>query len=546
MDALPIRELIGDEVRHCTTAFWGNGSTVITALETLPYHDLGASGLERLCYELLLSKGYEPRFFGRTGQAQYGIDIVVEENNAIEVFQCKNLRAAPTAATLNGYLTKFEHDWLAEADLPRPSRFVLCCPTPWRDSRAETQWAAIRATFEQRTNISLGLWDQDLLDAWLKKLPDIVAHGFSDQHAQAFCVTDWKTDLFKPLQGNATGDRRIGRYISLRSKNHFCLDQEREFQINTALSRSPVIVVRGAPGTGKTFMALHAAEEMRPIPRRTYFVDVGDQEFSKTHFRDGVRARLSRPSVFVLENCQDKEELVAEAIDDLAPSLASARTAIICLFRRVPTLLEDRRDDAELFLELESHGAAVDFEVDVQLVKRFVEFWRPDFVGLPRERLSKIMAVCGGDLYLLDELLGTLDSPSEIDQLSPTKMSTTVLRRYLGAASVEQFTAARRLAALAQFEIQPRADVLKLTDREIEVLESMCVRAGRPPRWHFLHTTAAELLLHALWYGMGVVDTKMVGQEACADAIDYLNSTQSSSLRPPADLSAIAADLLRS
>src|SRR6185369_15056711 len=46
-------------------------------LGALPYQELKGPGFERLCYELLVAEGHSPRFFGRSGEMDYGVDIIV-------------------------------------------------------------------------------------------------------------------------------------------------------------------------------------------------------------------------------------------------------------------------------------------------------------------------------------------------------------------------------------------------------------------------------------------------------------------------------------
>ena len=59
----PIVELFGAEVRHCADPFASQTHDRWMGPDTLPYSDLKGPGFERLCFELLLSQGYEPRFF---------------------------------------------------------------------------------------------------------------------------------------------------------------------------------------------------------------------------------------------------------------------------------------------------------------------------------------------------------------------------------------------------------------------------------------------------------------------------------------------------
>src|SRR5258708_7253726 len=70
-------------------------SVSLTALSfggSLPYAALGGYGLERLCYRILVADGLMPRFFGKVGQPQYGIDLLARDGESYSVYQCKNVQ----------------------------------------------------------------------------------------------------------------------------------------------------------------------------------------------------------------------------------------------------------------------------------------------------------------------------------------------------------------------------------------------------------------------------------------------------------------------
>ena len=116
-----LRELVplyGEAVAHCTSPFsplpvadQGSG------LE-LPYLALRGPGFERLCFQLLLKDGFVPQFFGVSGQAQYGVDLVADDHDGTTVYQCKNNKTSPSEAYLRDeVLGKFEAEWLGKASL---------------------------------------------------------------------------------------------------------------------------------------------------------------------------------------------------------------------------------------------------------------------------------------------------------------------------------------------------------------------------------------------------------------------------------------------
>jgi hypothetical protein len=83
----------------------------------LPYHDLGPRGLERLCFQLLVQNRYVPRFFGEPGQAQYGIDLLVDTETGSRVYQCKNLDHSPSVGEIRTATEKFQNEWLRDHEL---------------------------------------------------------------------------------------------------------------------------------------------------------------------------------------------------------------------------------------------------------------------------------------------------------------------------------------------------------------------------------------------------------------------------------------------
>jgi len=539
-----VQELSSTETTHFRAQFSPIRAEAVTGVGSLPYGDLKGPGLERLCFELLVSFGYEPRFFGRSGQPQYGVDLVAERAGKTEVYQCKNLSNAPTGKELRGYLHKFVTEWLSPDDLPRPDRFVIVCPQPLRDLATDIDWQQAKKELSTTWGIEASVWHLDLLEAWLKRKPDIVASLFSDRHVEIFCDLDeWNPDLFKAMREGASSDLRLRRYFERRKTTRLYLDQRYEQEITDVLEQFNVVLIRGLPGTGKTLTSLAVAESFDDCRWRTYFLDVGDDEFTKAHVRDGVRRRLSRRTIFVLENCHERPSAVESVLRDLDSDLTAGNAKIICLMRRVPGAENGRSDDSELFLELAAQHALVDFVNDESLFKRVIEFWRPEFEGLSKHRVAKLHALCGSNLLLLDEVLELLRSATDIDTFSAGDMYERVRRAYFSFRTADELRKTRQLAALAQFDVRPRADAIVIGDSEREVLSSLCVRAGSPPRWHFLHSSAAELILHALWAGMGVDDLAIVAEQAAQDICTYFEDLLDNELRPAASPETLQRDL---
>jgi len=200
----PIGPLDDTAASHLTAAFHGTPAELVGG--ELPYHDLGGAGLERLTF-LLLAEDYKvPQYFGKVGDPQYGIDLLVPDGNRVTVYQCKNYRRF-SRADLQGVLNKFRAEWLSLHHLPRPSVFVLCCPLDLRARAVSEQWERIRKEFQDDTGVSVEIWHRDYFDERLRKSPDLVADVFSERAAGEFChPLSWRYDVFRPLHPQAPPD----------------------------------------------------------------------------------------------------------------------------------------------------------------------------------------------------------------------------------------------------------------------------------------------------------------------------------------------------
>ncbi|MBY0572101.1 MAG: hypothetical protein K2P84_00345, partial [Undibacterium sp.] len=253
----PLQELSGVDAKHCRDPFSQHSAYEATTLD-LPYHSLKGPGFERLCFELLRKeKNSFPRFFGVSGQSQYGIDLLTEEDGQTVVYQCKNLDHAPNKGEITSLLNLFEKEWLARTDLPKPYRFVLCCP----QGKVYTTWEAQCKKFTQRTGVKLGTWFKDELDSRLRHAPDIVADAFSDKIATSFCANgdDWLPDLFWPVKDPEAGAAlpyNLQRYAERHAQGRLYYDEIYQKEFDAILDRrQAVMLIRGLPGSGKTTMA---------------------------------------------------------------------------------------------------------------------------------------------------------------------------------------------------------------------------------------------------------------------------------------------------
>ncbi|MDD5269077.1 MAG: ATP-binding protein [Methylococcales bacterium] len=483
---------------HCILPF--SPLPCVTANGTeLPYHGLKGPGFERLCYELLLKEqpGRTPRFFGVSGQAQYGIDLIGDEPDGSVVYQCKNLKHPLTEADLSKILELFKTDWLGNANLPKPSRFVLCCPQDFADRKARDYWERQTGEFP----VKLSIWQRNDLDSRLRKAPDIVSDLFSDTLVHAFCdnADDWKPDIFWPIKDGASLPAVLRRYQQRHVQGRLYYDAAYQKAFDEIMERERVVLIQGLPGSGKTLMATAFARAFQNGQWRVYYLNVAGSGASAEAILRGIRLRLSRPTLILLDNVHNEQTLVQTVFERLQHDLNNKPLGLILLARHIPVEAEERGDDWELREQLLVQQAVINFVNKPERFAKLVATLKPDFPGLNPARLKKLAALTGRDFLLLDELLVTLAKPEEIDTLDPLHLLTRVKQQYFGTGAVYLPTITR-LTALAQFDLNPLAahfDGQWQTNEQARC-QSLMVLIGQPAHYQFLHSSLAELIFHAL------------------------------------------------
>ncbi len=509
-DAGLIQEILDRDSGHLHTPFSTLPSFRATPEGALPYLDLGGPGFERLLFLLLLADGHAPRYFGRSGQAQYGIDLVVPVDDTHHVYQCKNTATFPPAA-MRDALTKFEAEWLSRDDLPRPSCFVLCCSADLRGH--EEAWSVEAEAFRQRTGVVATLWERSVFNERLRRLPDIVADVFSDAAAERFCEQEaWAWDLFRPLRPG-TGAEAIEHFLRLRGSGVLDLPETLQARFDTMLAREDAVLVRGAPGSGKTTTGLALAAnftDKRSNSRtargswRVFHLDLA-HEWSESEVVHAVQQRLSRPTIFVFDDghrCVDRLPSLHRRLDALLAGQSTARR--IYLLRHTAAPAELLRDASELEELLDASGAVLDLTPDLATVRRITHRLAPDWPPLRPAQVERLATVCAHDLTLLTQILATVETPETLENLDLEQLYPDLLRRFCGRLPVD-LPALRAVACLGQFEINPPLPY-KRHDLEAELASlptELLTIAGRPPRRIFFHASGAELVFRALCWQDG-------------------------------------------
>jgi hypothetical protein len=528
---MPIQLLPDETANHCRDPLAWPGIDAIApmGIESLPYHGLGARGLERLCFQLIVCDGEVPRFFGETGQAQLGIDLIMESGNERTVYQCKNLGKPPTVKSIAEVVSRFTEKWLGEASLPKPARFVYCCPQTFDDSKENQEFVGLQDDFKRSTGIGLVIWHRRYFDERLRLLPDLVANAFSDDYASVFCKQEnWRYDLFTEVRTSGIARHRaIQRFLDLRKRQCIAVSSEIDDKFHEAASRSRITLVRGVPGSGKTITTLdlvtRLADKFTGLRHRVYYGQLSDNPNLENLVR-AMQFRRSLPSIFVLDDCHVDFEVASKVVERLAPELASTepKIAIFLLARHVPKIEDDSGDAPDFVEKLSSFGAVINLTTDKNRIREVLELVRPDLRGLSKDRVETIHSLTGGDLFLLGELLDLVEEPKDVDKLDLRSVLKHTRLAYFSRNTV-YYPNILRIAAAFQFGVAPDVRCLPgpSGDDEKEVAQSLLGKQGSPPRHHFLHSSLSELLFRALLDAEGIVDQEHVERRVVGELLQY-------------------------
>lgn len=216
-----------------------------------------------------------PRYFGNSGQKQYGIDLLVTHGDDTIVYQCKNKASFPPHK-MKAALKTLETEWLARQELPKPTEFVLCCPLSLQERKQNEAWTELERKFRSRTGVRATFWDRNYLDERLRRLPDVVADLFCNRAVEQFCnLRDWNGDLFRPLVSGC-GERTVDRYLQQKEAGRFYVSSKLQKIFTQKLDASGSLLIRGLPGSGKTMTGLTFAESLRhrQNPYRIFYINL--------------------------------------------------------------------------------------------------------------------------------------------------------------------------------------------------------------------------------------------------------------------------------
>ena len=471
---------------------------------SLPYEELSGLRFEKLCYEVLCSEGKNPRYNGKSGQLDYGVDIITEERDSICVYQCKNIKDRTsineTIKDVKDAYNKVIERWINQQGLPKPLQFVYYSRQNLADIKGNDEYTKWRSRILENDEIDIQLWGKDTLDTKLRNLYAVVLGMFSERIAKTFCADicipkDLKWERLEfgksdfPTLRCFYEDWKYDRlYVSLGVKERF----------KTAISTSSDILVQGYPGSGKTTTVLALLAGLQERPQRIYYTVISDFE-NISELLDSVKKRAHLPSVFILDDCHAATNLAIEFIQRLRGSVLSKQhpvsIKVMLLMRGMPNREDSSYSDSvQSVLELDNesvlHFSLSDSEHLLQVLKKRL----PKIDSIVISHAQHVFSLTGGDMKLATLAVDGISSADELLQLDINSIKNNVNRQYIHGHSDDYVRHMNDLVVLAMFDLSPMTDYLNLSK---EVLCSgLVTRLKSPMRVRFFHSSLAQVLFY--------------------------------------------------
>ena len=311
---------------------------------------------------------------------------------------------------------------------------------------------------------------------------------------------DWRDSPWVRVTSEEARYASINRFLDRhrRGSIHVAEPDEKNFQ--EVLSSSSVLVIRGLPGSGKTLTALEQVCKLRAPLRRIYYATFKDSP-DPSRLWKSVSRRISLPTVLILDDCHLNLEQTGSVLERLEPELKEPKghVKLLLVLRDLPGSASEKVDETpDWLVRLEQSGLVMDMKTDLVKTRAVTQHLRPELIGLSSKRLEHLHHLSGGDLLLLDEILSRVESPPDLDTMGPHLLYNSVRKQYFGGN--RRLPTVRRLACLAQFDLSPAAEFFD-TDwqtGEKNLVAPLMTELFAPPRYQFLHSSLAELVLRAL------------------------------------------------
>ena len=440
-----------------------------TLNDSLPYEELDGLRFERLCYEILCSDGKNPRYNGKSGQQDYGVDIVTEHQDTVTVYQCKNIKdrqsLKATASDIKGAYFEVVKRWVGELKLPI-TQFVYYSRQKLGDIEQDKEYTRWRHSAVKKRRIDIQLWGRETLDSKLRNLPAVVSGVFSDLVARTFCNEDSlpSDSNWERLQYAESEYQTLRDFYEDWKKDKLFINPNLKEWFSTAISASSVILLQGVPGTGKTTTTLSLLATLKNRPERIYYTVVSNFE-KISQLLDSVKKRAQLPSVFILDDCHSAPDLAVKLIQRLRGSLLSPNHTVpikfVLLMRGTPEKEEGTYSDSiKRHLDLTEESAENIPLRDSRQLLQVLKKRLPHINPITKSHAEHVFNLTGGNLKLLNLAVDGIDSAAGLLRLDGNSVKQNVYRLYISKINDEDRQRMKNLCALAMFDITPLTDYL--------------------------------------------------------------------------------------
>lgn len=312
---------------------------------------------------------------------------------------------------------------------------------------------------------------------------------------------------------NGTGDKhRIDRFLGLKQRSEFVVDQEFASQALQILGTERFVLFLGGSGTGKTMQALWVAANFEKSKGRAFLLSDW-QGGNEDSIFDTVMMRATNPLTLVLDDVHRDQRkasrIVSRLLDaDIHQNVSIIATALGSIGPAIfiedldSELLSFSKDNARL-LEVDNHSF-----VARQIILNRVS---SNLSSFPEGIVRHALSLSGNNLSILHRILANIDSVDEAKQLDRERLYNTCIKEFFGRNSIYA-RCTLEAAALCQFGVQVPLEFVDLEgiSSELISLEDLVSIHTNPGRISFVHQSSAELVFLSLCHAHKVDQHELV------------------------------------
>jgi len=141
-------------------------------------------------------------------------------------------------------------------------------------------------------------------------------------------------DLFRLMEASSP-DKTITRYLEKKAAGQIYVADKLAEDFTEKLERNGSLLIHGLPGSGKTITGLALAESFHDGRCRLFYVSLR-HDINEDTLVKGIRRRLSRPTIFLLDDCHDKFEML-DLVQNRFSAEMRGKGFLVFMARTTPT-----------------------------------------------------------------------------------------------------------------------------------------------------------------------------------------------------------------